>query len=327
MYFLDASTILSVITDGLTHRLYALLLILFSTCCSTVFPQDNDTYTLFKNPAYNFPYQLNKPDKSWKMPKTLVEISGLSFIDPDRLACVQDEKGIIYVFNLKAGKIESKIEFADDGDFEGIELIGNDAWVLKSNGTLYKVKDFIKDAYPKVKKHTTELSGRNNAEGLAYDPLNKNLLIACKGHPFLDEKNGGDYKAVYSFNPESKKLDKDLFLLISLDSIRYYSNYNGMTRLGLEIMAYLDPSNGDKSFQPSGIAIHPQTGNLYILGSVGKLLTVFSREGKMLAIIELNSQIFRQPEGICFGPDATLYISNEGAGHEGTILKFQPKNK
>lgn len=301
-----------------------LLLFLSSlTGCS----QDKNTTTIFESPGYDFQYQLSEPAQIWKLPKSLVEISGVSFVDNQRLACVQDEKGIIYVFNLQAGEVESEINFGDDGDYEDIVVIENDAWVLKSNGTLYKVKDYLQTAEPIVKKHPTVLTGKNNAEGLAYDPINNNLLIACKGYPFTDEKNGSRYKAIYSFDPETKQIDLKPFLLISLDSIRYYQNYDAMTRMGADIQAFLDPSEGDKTFQPSGIAIQPVTGNIFIPGSAGKLLLVLSREGKMLAMIKLNPGIFPQPEGICFSPDGTLYISNEGAGGKGTILRFEVKNK
>lgn len=293
------------ITDGLTHRLYALLLILVISCltaCSQEIPKN----ILFERRGYSFEYQLNEPGPLWKLPAELVEISGLSIIDNQRLACVQDEKGIVYIFNLKAGKVESEIDFGDDGDYEGIEIIENDAWVLKSNGTLYKVTDYLKKAEPDVKKYTTALSGKNNAEGLAYDPVNKSLLIACKGFPFLDEKNGSGYKAIYSFNLETKLLDSEPFLLINLDTIGYYK--------------------GDETFQPSGIAIHPVTGDVFILGAAGNLLLVLSKKGEILAMIKLKSKIFPQPEGICFSPDGTLYISNEGAGREGTILEFEPES-
>jgi uncharacterized protein YjiK len=300
-----------------------ILFLSFITSCS----QDNNTYTLFEHPNYVFPYQLAEPDKSWKLPNTLVEISGLSFINNHRLACVQDEKGIIYIFNLKAGEVELEIDFGDDGDYEGIEIIENDAWILKSNGTLYKVTEYLKKAEPNVKKYTTALSGKNDTEGLAYDPVNKNLLIACKGEPFVDEKKGSGFKAIYSFNLETKQIDIQPFLLINLDTIKYYQNFNTMTRLGVEIQAFLDPSKGDVTFKPSGIAIQPVTGNVFILGSVGNLLLVLSSKGEMLAMIELRSKIFPQPEGICFSPDGTLYISNEGDGREGTILKFEPKDK
>jgi len=282
---------------------YALLLILSLTCL-TACSQDNKTNTLFENPNYKFPYQLNEPGQLWKLPAELVEISGLGIIDNQRLACVQDEKGIVYIFNLKAGKVESEIDFGDNGDYEGIEIIENDAWVLKSNGTLYKVTDYLKKAEPDVKKYTTALSGKNNAEGLAYDPVNKNLLIACKGDPFVDDKSGSGFKAIYSFNLETKLLDTEPFLLINLDTIRNYK--------------------GDETFQPSGIAIQPETGDVFILGAVGNLLLVLSRKGEMLAMIKLRPKVFPQPEGICFSPDGTLYISNEGAGRDGTILEFKP---
>ncbi|OQX81891.1 MAG: hypothetical protein B6D64_01430 [Bacteroidetes bacterium 4484_276] len=303
-----------------------ILLILFLSTL-TVFSQQSDKYKLFEKSGYDFPYQLAEPDKSWKLPKKLVEISGLGYIDGHRLACVQDEKGNIYIFNLQTGEVEEKINFGDDGDYEGIEIIEDDAWVLKSNGDIYKVKDYLKGAGPYLQKHKTALSRKNDAEGLAYDPVDNNLLIACKGHPFLDEKAGKEFKAIYSFSLEAKQIDFTPFLLIEMDTIKYYKNYNTMTQLGVELLAYLDHSKGDVSFQPSGISIHPISGNIYILGSVGNLLMVFNRSGIMLAMVKLRSKYYPKPEGICFSPDGTLYISNEGDQEKGTILKFGMINK
>lgn len=299
-----------------------LILVLFYF---TGFPQESDKYMLFEHPAYEFPYHLSEPDKSWKLPNNLEEISGLSYIDKHRLACIQDEKGNIYIFNLSTGDIETKIDFGDDGDYEGIELINNDAWMLKSNGTLYKSSNFLDDQEPDVNKYTTALSGKNDAEGLAYDPFNNNLLIACKGHPFTDDKKGKEFKAIYSFDIETKQIDINPFLLIELDTVKFYKNYNTMTELGVEFLALFDESKGDVSFQPSGIAIHPVTSNIYILASVGNILIVFNRAGIMMAMIKLRSKYYPQPEGICFGPDGTLYISNEGDGDKGTILKIEIK--
>lgn len=268
---------------------------------------------------------MDKPEKSWKLPKKLMEISGLSFIDKNRIACVQDEKGNIYIFNLKTGEVEKKIKFSSDGDYEGIEIIKNDAWILKSNGTLFKVKNYFKDKEPTTKKYTTVLTSKNDAEGLTYDPINNTLLIACKGHPFVDDKEGKELKAIYSFNLKTKELELEPFLLIEMDTIKFYKNYNTMARMGVELMAYFDSSKGDISFQPSGIAIHPISGNLYILASVGNLLTVFSREGEMLALIDLSTKTHPKPEGICFSPNGTLYIASEGDNNYGTISKFKIK--
>jgi len=292
---------------------------------ATTFSQNSDKHKLFEHLNYNFPYDLDKPEKSWELPKKLVEISGLSFIDKNRLACVQDEKGNIYIFNLKTGEVERKIEFGNDGDYEGIEIVKNDAWILKSSGTLFKVKNYLKDKEHHIKKYPTALTGKNDAEGLTYDPINNKLLIACKGHPFVDDKEGKEFKAIYSFDLKTKQLDLKPFLLVEMDTIKFYKNYNTMARMGVELLAYFDSAKGDVSFQPSGIAIHPISGNLFILASVGNLLTVFSREGEMLALLDLSTKIHPKPEGICFSPNGTLYIASEGDNSYGTILKFESK--
>lgn len=293
----------------------------------TTFSQNSDKHKLFEHENYDFPYDIDNPVKSWELSKELMEVSGLSFIDNNRLACVQDEKGKVYLFSLKTGEIEKKIDFANDGDYEGVEVVKNDIWILKSNGTLHKIKDFLKETQPKVKKYPTVLSGKNDAEGLTYDFISNQLLIACKGHPFVDDKPEKDFKAIYSFDLNTKNIDLKPFLLIEMDSIKYYKNYNSMTHLGVDLLAHFDSSKGDISFQPSGIAVHPISGNIFILASVGNLLVVFSQEGHMLVMIKLKSKYYPKPEGICFSPDGTLYIANEGKNFEkATILKFESKH-
>jgi len=303
----------------------SIIFLLFLFVFQAVIAQSEKEYKLFEQENFEFQYEMNNPNERWRLPLKLVEISGLSYIDEERLACVQDEKGNIYIFNLMQDEIERKIDFGSSGDYEGIELIGDDAWVLKSNGDLYLAEDFMNFDETTAKKFSTPLSRKNDAEGLAYDPILNQLLIACKGHPFVDEQDGKEFKAIYSFNLDTKELNLNPFLLIPMDTIKYYKNYNTMTQLGVELLALFDHAKGDISFQPSGVAIHPLSGNLYVIGSVGNLLMVFSRQGQMLAMVKLRSKIHAQPEGICFGPDGTLYISNEGDGGDGMILRFEPK--
>jgi uncharacterized protein YjiK len=288
----------------LTTLFQVIQTILFLSCLTTC-SQDNNEYILYKRSGYQFPYHLVNPDKSWELPESLVEISGLSYIDNNRLACIQDESGIIYVFNQMDGKVEREIYFGNNDDYEDIQIINDDAWVLKSNGTLYKVTDYLKAQKPEVKNYPTALSGKNDTEGLAYDPVQRNLLIACKEHPYIGEIIGEEGKAIYSFDPENKSSALEPFLLVKMDTIKYYK--------------------GDSTFAPSGVAIHPITGNIFILGSVGRILIILSRKGEMRAMIKLNPGIFRQPEGICFSPDGILYIASEGDGIEGTLLRFEPE--
>jgi uncharacterized protein YjiK len=291
---------------------------------SGVLSQSRQKDILFEKENYHFQYDVNHADKVWKMPDELKEISALTFLSDHLLATVQDEKGIVYIYNTIKEKVVKKIKFTGAGDFEGLEKVKDDIWVLRSDGKLYRVMDY-KEKEPKIKKYETGFSERNNTEGLGFDYATQKLLIACKGYPFPKvEKRweAKEFKSVYSFDLKEKKLDNDPFLLIALDSIKEHSDYNTLTRWGIELLAYFDEAEGDVSFQPSGVAVHPQSGNLYLLASVGKILAVFSPKGVMLSLVELDKNVHLQPEGICFSPDGTLYISNEGHDHKGKVYRF-----
>ena len=73
-----------------------------------------------------------------------------------------------------------------------------------------------------------------------------------------------------------------------------------------------DKKDKAADFGPSGIAIHPKTREIYIISSVGKLLVILDKKGNLKYFEKLNADIFKQPEGICFEQDGTLYISSEG---------------
>jgi uncharacterized protein YjiK len=271
---------------------------------------------------FNFEYNLDKPDARFKLPDYLEEISGLSYYGKGKIACVQDEKANIYVLNLEQEKITKKYDFGDNADYEDIAIVENTAYVLRSNGQIFRVKDF-KKKNRKVIKYKTQLNEKNDTEGIAFDPLSNSLLITCKGSPSLDkEKKFEGYKAVYMFDLDKEVLDEDPRFLIDLERLDSYIDHNAFTKFSIKVAKMFHLIESETSFGPSGIAIHPQTGEIYIISSVGKLLIVINRRGKVLNVTELDPKIFRQPEGICFSPSGDLYISSEGQGGKGYILKF-----
>ena len=77
-----------------------------------------------------------------------------------------------------------------------------------------------------------------------------------------------------------------------------------------------------ESFAPSGIAKHPVTGFYYVLSSVGRLLVICDDAGNLEHVHFLKSKVFIQPEGICFAPDGTMFISNEGRSLVGKVMRF-----
>ncbi len=253
-------------------------------------------------------YILNKPLKRWNMPIELKEISGIAYKNERTLMCIQDETGIVFSFDLIDESINQRIVFGNPGDYEDITLVDRSIYVLKSNGQLY---NFALTGSGKADaiKFSTPLSEKNDTEGLAFDALNNRLLIACKNSPLIDDNN---YKgrAVYAFDISDNHLQEIPLMIIQKKNYK-----EALLERGLDEKTH-------SPFQPSGIAIHPSTGMIAIICSVGKIMLILDRDGNIENLIPLESKLFVQPEGICFSPNGELFISSEGKNGKGYILKF-----
>src|SRR5205814_2369955 len=66
-------------------------------------------------------------------------------------------------------------------------------------------------------------------------------------------------------------------------------------------------------FFPSAIAVHPITHDIYILSTKdNKCMAQYSYNGELKSLQFFDKDLLPQPEGICFAPDGTMYISTEG---------------
>ncbi|MCP3931851.1 MAG: hypothetical protein GY705_22480 [Bacteroidetes bacterium] len=272
--------------------------------------------------TFKIPYNTENPQKVLSLPGKLREISGLSMnTSGKRLAAIQDEDGLIFFLDRDSGAIQQKIKFWKDGDYEGIEIVDSTIYIVKSSGTLYEVQKAGKEKQKVEKYNDDALSPAHDVEGLAYDKKNNRLLIACKAKA----GDGEEYKfkkAVYSFDLTTKEISERPSYVISLEDVHYYLNTSPAIRSFEKLIEFFAPDESEFAFSPSGIAIHPLSGNIYIISSVGKLILILSPEGKILHLEKLKKKMHNQPEGICFASDGTLYIANEGRGKGGKILEY-----
>jgi len=289
--------------------LLVVLTVLYGVSCQL---EESNYNARFKPFTHEFAllsgYNLLEPTETFILPQELTEISGLATVNDSILACVQDEAGVIYLYNLNQEKVVERHRFAGGGDFEGIEIVGDQAYVLKSNGNIYQYS-FENKTTNTIK---TLLKRANNAEGLSFDSLNNRLLIACKNQAGLGgEKLPG--KAVYSYNLATGFAPDPVFLITPIELEWWNEKQANPLRL----------TNRKKAFMPSAIAIHPESRDIFMLATVGKLLMVLSPTGKLKHVVPLSPRVFRQPEGICFTSSGHLIISNEGQDGNGKIHLFR----
>lgn len=213
--------------------------------------------------------------RKWDLPSDLKEISGIAHIKENQFACVQDELGKIFVFDTESGKIENEIEFADAGDYEGIAVVNETAYVVRADGLLFEVNNFF-SGKPSLTQHNTHLTEKQDVEGLCYDKKNNRLLLSIK----KNELNNDDYKGIYAFDLSSKKAATVPVHKIDLTHKIW------------------DEVKGKSKIQPSDLEVHPATNDIYVLDGPDSKLLVMGPDGSKKELYQLSSSDFPQPAGI-----------------------------
>lgn len=280
-------------------------------CQSDIAAKENRTPVL---PGYDF----SSPQKIYILPAVLHEISGITAINSSTLACIQDENGVIFLYNITNEKIIRQIYFSYEGDYEGITSVNNTLYILRSDGVIFEVKDFESEKLSRA-TYVSGVPGGDN-EGLCYNPLNKRLLLGPKA-PYSKKGDEKDKRYIYGFDTGSKKLIQDPVLIIDLDDIENFARQNNLkvpvkNKKG-------DKKEPDIKFRISALGIHPLTNKLYIISGMERLLFVFDNKGRIDFIKWLDPDIFPQPEGITFLKNGDMLISNEGQNKSATLVRFR----
>ena len=166
---------------------------------------------------------------------------------------------------------------------------------------LFEVSDAMTEKLS-VKEYKTHLTVKHNVEGLCYDQAKNRLLLAIKD----GEPGGKSYKGIYGFDLATKKMQLEPVYKINLDD-KIFASLSSKKKKGVEMM-------------PSGIAIHPETQEIYITDGRNAGLLIMNADGTLKKLYGLDKKEFNQPEGITFKPNGEMLISNEGSKEPGNIL-------
>ena len=261
-------------------------------------------------------YRLGEPTATYRLPKKLDEISGLTPLAGGRLGAIQDEDGELFILDAETGEVESERKFGEDGDYEGLEAVGGGLYVLRSDGALFEIADVeAEDLDPQ--KHALDLPKGCDAEGLAYDEPGGRLLVACK------ERAGEGMKvlkAIYAFSLAGQVLGEQPAFLLDTEAVgaQARSDEGAVNRSARRLFgAVFNLSD----FKPSGLARHPQTGRLYVLSSRPSALAVLEPDGSLYDVGPLP-ELLGQPEGIAFMPNGDLFIATEATEGRAWLARF-----
>ena len=258
----------------------------------------------------------------YEMPKELTEISGITFINDSLIAAIEDENGIIYLYDMIKKEISRKIEFAKADDYEDLVLVDKDMYVVAANGTIFKIENFLVDK-PVVSKFKTQLNEENNIESLAYDANNQTLLLIVKDKNLIKDK---EQKDIYSFSLATKVLNSTPVYSIKLQDIENQFKGDKLEETSKKFLKIVGNKNLNDIIKPTAMTFHPQTNDLYVLSSLNQIVIVLTKNNTLKKVIPFKGKDFIQPEGIAFNSKGELFISNEGKNKQGNIIKVNILN-
>jgi uncharacterized protein YjiK len=205
---------------------------------------------------------------------------------------VQDETVRVYEFDLSSQAITQHVKHKY-GDSEDVVIIDNTAYLLHAGDrpAIYKLTGYNSGS-AEYERYALDLDKAYDPEGLTYDAKGNRLLIACKGSPIKDDL----CRKIFSFDLASDTMQTTpVFIIDSRDFL----------------------NKPDEIFHPAGIAIHPTSNDIYLVGTRSvKMVVCYGDNGELKGAWGLDKKQFIQPEGIAFTESGNLIICSEGVKKE-----------
>ena len=242
--------------------------------------------------------------EQWKLPKSLREISGLAVTPDGRVFAHGDERGLIHQLDYHGGRLIKSFALTKANgkplkrDFEGMTALGDDLYLVASDGTLYRFqpgRDGDAVTFQVIPTHGGDVC---EVEGLTHHPKEHALLLACK--QLYGPKAGPDLHILY-FSLDTARLEPGRTIVVSAQQIARKSGTDGV-------------------LNPSGIAVSPRAGSLLLVAARQRMALEVTTHGKLVDVFRWPMERYhRQTEGIVQLTDGTLIVGDEGKSKRGRL--------
>jgi uncharacterized protein YjiK len=241
--------------------------------------------------------------------------------------------------------VRQALPFGPDGDYEGLARVGDDYFVLRSDGLLCRVTSAGQRL--RVAETFALAMPNHDLEGLCHDPRRRALLIAPKDVVKPDEKEPKrskgerrrgeeagasdpptakelrDQRVVFAWDLEQKALLAEPVLRLSLEHLKRRAETRGH-----ELPTKTNKKGKERTVLRllfSCIAVHPRTGEIYLLSAADHVLLVVDQLGALRDVHLLDEDALPKPEGLTFMPDGNLVLSSEGVEGPARLVVYQQR--
>ena len=256
--------------------------------------------------SMRLPYDLQRPAWTIELPWRFREISGIAPLTGDgAIGFVEDERVCVHEIDRDTGRI-TRHHNHGKGDAEDLVVIDGSAYILCAGKRphLLLMETYRHDPPGRLTRIDLDLDSTFDPEGLCPEPGGHRLLIACKGTP---PGTGNErMRQIFAFDLATHRRSSEPVL--GIDTVQVAGEAG--------------------RFNPSALAVHPISGDLYVIGSKGsKRLACWRADGTFRGSWRLDRHLLPQPEGIAFSPCGELILSSEGRSKKKSSKKSKATGK
>jgi hypothetical protein len=247
-------------------------------------------------------FDLIHPSEINILPMGVSSFSDLTLMDSSHLVGIEPISGNVVFLDINNYSISSQLSLGSDFRFQAISRIDSTLILMDSENKVhflvppYDINSFVS---------SNETIENFHSSGICLHESTKRLFLISE----VQEKEEGQFSSyLYAFNLNKNKLSDEPLFEINLTDIETFAIKNNLS-LPTTIVSNSGDTIQGLDLNPSAIAVHPKTNEIYILSS-DRSLIVYNQFGEVVNFTLLDASIFSKPTGMTFQENGDLLISN-----------------
>ena len=247
-------------------------------------------------------FDLEHPSTVSSFPMGVSSFSDVTMLDSTHLVGIEPINGNVVLIDLLSNSISSQLSLGSDYRFVDVSRMDSTLILFDSDSKVH----FLLPPYDSTSFISTNETKENfNTTGICIHPSTKRLFLLGEAQEIED----GQFSSfLYSFNLNKKQFKEEpLFEINSIDVETFALNNN--LPLPRHKVTFAGDTIEGLDFNPTAIAVHPKTNEIYVLSSTDRSLVVYNQFGQVVNFTTLDAHLFSKPTGMTFQDNGDLLIT------------------
>lgn len=263
--------------------------------------------TYYTHQAINFQketgyFDLDHPGSVQALPSGILPFSDICILDSTMLIAIQQGQGSLVLYDFIQNQFQTLNPLVANQGIRDLATVDSTIYLIDEQMFVYRSRaPYDSTSTQQVCNETLNWS----SAAICHHALTDRLFIL----PQMDSTNESSLRSVYTYNLNQNRYSETPLFTYDLDEVEAFANEHGVRLTSLRMSALNDSVYG-LNLDPTAIAIHPKTNDVYVLSGSDRSIVVFDQNGTIQNFAILDKSYFPNPSGMTFSKTGDLLISN-----------------